>query len=102
LAVGINNRSQSFYATTKKNTEKAFSIMRRAFPSAQIHFADIRNNQLETGESDNMRSITNVMASRGASILRSPEDLETNPDGIHWTQDSAHRLLDSWLDQLNY
>jgi hypothetical protein len=101
LAVGINNRSQNFYATTKKNAEKALSIMRRSFPSAKVHFVEILNNQLEREEMENMRSITNIMRRRGASILKSPRDLHTNHDGIHWTQESADRLVDSWLDQLN-
>lgn len=102
IATGINDRHHNLMRTTFGTLTRLLPSIRRAYPLAQIFFAQIINPKLDPLGQSRMDKINKWFQRKGIKLLLQPPDLRFLSDGIHWTEDSANRLVDSWLHQLNH
>lgn len=103
LSFGINCREQRAKETSVKQMQAAVKAAKKHFPSAEIWIPVINYSpHLPSGERTSLHMLNAHILKNMPFIpaLRSTE-FHTEKDRIHWTRDTAKRILDHWVSFLN-
>ena len=103
LAFSLNNRNHRPQATTIKQLEAAVSMTRTRFPGAEIFVPLINfSPDLPPQERENIKTLNMFIEENLSHLTKLPsKDFKTEGDLIHWTHDTASKMLYNWIDQLN-
>ena len=103
ISIGINNRELHPEKTTNKQLNLLYQGACTVFPNAQIHIPLIHfSPHLTRTEQANLTRVNTFITSHYNHLtVIPPHQFHTQGDGIHWTQETARRILTNWLTQLN-
>ena len=103
ISIGINNRELHPEKTTNKQLNLIYQKACTVFPNAQIHIPLIHfSTQLPLTDQANLTKVNNFITSHYDHLTTiPPQHFHTQGDGIHWTQETARRILTHWITQLN-
>ena len=90
--------------TSNKQLSALLKQALTTFPNATIHFPVINHSPtLTLQQQQNLRIINSYIVTYLSPLLEIPHDtFFTQPDNIHWTPDTARRILAHWCTQLNF
>lgn len=102
LSLGINNRKQKLL-TAIKEAQRLHKKAAITFPNATILFPIINFSRiLPFREQEVLQGINKHLRAKYQTLLELPRtEFATERDAIHWTTDTAARLLDYWVQQGN-
>lgn len=102
LSFGLNNRAQKVEQTTVKQLQKAVKMAKIAFPRAHIYVPQVNfSRTLPHREQTNLNRLNRYISNNCNSIPELPRsEFITESDHIHWTHDTAKRMLHHWLQML--
>lgn len=102
LSLGINNRKQKTL-TAVKEAQRLYKRASIIFPNASILFPIINfSRTLPFKEQEVLQGINRHLKSKYRTLLELPRvDFVTERDMVHWTTDTATRLLEHWIQQGN-
>ena len=107
FSCGINDRSNKVTTTTFPSYKKACNSARELFPNAQVFFVlpnwDIT---LPNWEQHNLEQLKKMIATDKSGVVHlipaiPPSKFVVTHDKIHWTQETANRMLEHWLGFVN-
>ena len=106
LSLGLNNclKRQSI-TTAWKQLQQLLKTSEWLFPEAQIYVPVINfSNRLLREQQVLLEQLNHIIIQRCQYLPDiNPLTFHTEPrDPVHWTKDTASRILNSWLDQLNF
>jgi hypothetical protein len=106
LSVGINDRANKPGVTTIPNLRRMAVRAGKCFPNSVIAIPEINcSDRLPMVEQDHIMSTSkSLLDIRGIVVIPKLEEssFETNvSDNIHWTPETANKMLTHWLDHLN-
>ena len=106
LSVGINDRANKPGVTTIPNLRRMAVRAGKCFPHSVIAIPEINcSDRLPMVEQDHIMSTSkSLLDIRGIVVIPKLEksSFETNvSDNIHWTPETAKKMLTHWLDHLN-
>ena len=103
LSFGINSRGQKTRATTVRQLQGAVRAAKNRFPGATVLVPVINfTMSLPQREKLNLHILNSYIAKNCNYISHLPSrEFGTEPDRIHWTHQTAARMLDHWLSQVN-
>lgn len=102
LALGINSRLQNAKDTAIKQMQGALRAAKEKFPLAQIWVPELNfSGMLPTREQTQLTILNSHIT---ANLRHIPAlaryEFHTESDNIHWTLDTARRMLQHWLQHL--
>lgn len=102
LSVGINNKDQDPQKTSTKQLRIVYRRAQSVFPNARILIPLINFSlQLTREQQHNLNMINNFIASHFPYLaLIAMKDFHTGSDTVHWTKETAQRILLSWCGEL--
>lgn len=105
LSVGLNNcLSQQQPLTAQKQLQQLMSTCRQAFPNAEIYLPLIVFSDRLSRRQQELIELLNQHMDRKYHTLPGINKLllqTERHDPVHWTQQTADKILTFWLDQLN-
>lgn len=102
LSLGINNRNQ-MTQTSIKELQKLLRTTKLKFPNAEVWVPLVSfSRSLPPREQCHLHALNKYISSNYQSISElSRSEFSTERDGIHWTHNTAARLLRHWTQQGN-
>lgn len=102
LSVGINNRDQDPHKTSIKQLRILYRRAESVFPNANIYLPLLNYSPLLPREQQqNLNTINHFISSRLPFLGPLPGGrFHTTSDNIHWTQETAREVLESWCREL--
>lgn len=102
LSLGINNRNQ-MTQTSIKELQRLLRTTKLIFPNAEIWVPLVSfSRSLPQREQSHLHALNKYISSNYQSISElSRSQFSTERDGIHWTHNTAARLLRHWTQQGN-
>lgn len=103
FSLGINNRKQKLL-TAIKEVQRLYKISIEKFPNAEIIFPLLNYaKNLPFREQEFLQALNRHLKQKYMYLPELPKDeFMTERDGIHWTQKTADRILQQWVQQGNY
>ena len=106
LSVGINDRANKPGVTTIPNLQRMAVRAGKCFPHPVIAIPEINcSDRLPIVEQDHIISTSkSLLDIRGIVVIPKLDEssFETNvSENIHWTPETANKMLTHWLDHLN-
>ena len=102
LSFGLNNRHQKARATTLKQLRGAVRAAAAKFPEAHILIPEVNiSSSLPVQQRLNLRTLNEFITTHCAFIPHLPtSEFETEGGGVRWSQHTASRMLDHWIQHL--
>lgn len=102
ISCGINSRSVSAKDTAIKQLQGAIRIAKQTFPVAQIWIPVVNYCRKLPQKDQTQLDILNshIIANTNHFPPLSLTNFKTEADNIHWTNETANKMLDSWLTHL--
>lgn len=102
FSLGINNRKQKLLTTTKE-IQRLYKVTSEKFPNAEIIFPLINfARNLPFKEQEFLQNLNRHLKQKYRTLSELPRtEFDTERDGIHWTQKTAKRILNYWIEQGN-
>ena len=109
LSVGINERGNNIKKTCVPQLNRLLSEVKQVFPNAKIFMAGLqwKENKLKKFECENLELLQNeYQQCKDFQVLPQLDqsDFEIDPEdnyNIHWSEQTANKMLDIWIDHLN-
>lgn len=103
LAFGLNCRGQKARETSVKQLQGAVRAARRKFPYADIWVPQINFSSSLPTEEKNTLNVLNHHITRNMPFVPALQesDFFTGSDNVHWTRETAKKMLDHWVTCLN-
>lgn len=113
MSIGINDRANNVRATTFPSFRRACNGARALFPNAQVFFvlpnwdtalkSDVQGNLAEFKKmvAQDKTGIVHLIPAIPLSQFLVNYGNDGRSDGIHWTPETANRLLTHWLRFVN-
>lgn len=103
LSFGINSRGQKAKETTVKQMQAAVRTAKRQFPHAEIWVPVVNfSRALPPTERSNLHMLNAHIIRNIPYILALNEVyFQTDSDDIHWTRQTAQKMLEHWASYLN-
>ncbi|GLD47515.1 AMP deaminase 2 isoform X1 [Lates japonicus] len=102
LLAGINNKDQDPHKTSIKQLRFLYRRAQSVFPNAVVYLPLINYSPLlPQDQQNNLRIINEFIFSHFPSVGPLPSGLfETILDNIHWTQETARKMYETWCTEL--
>lgn len=103
LSFGLNNRSQRDKTVAVTELKRALRAARVKFPDADIRIPVINfSSALPQPEKDTLLHLNDFISGLKEHIPALPDEVFiTGRDDIHWTDETAERMLQHWNEQVN-
>ena len=103
LAFGLNCRGQKARETSVKQLQGAVRAARRKFPYADIWVPQINFSSSLPTEEKNTLNVLNHHIIKNMPFIPALQDSDffTGSDNVHWTRETAKKMLDHWATCLN-
>uniref|UniRef100_A0AAV2M9E4 SGNH hydrolase-type esterase domain-containing protein n=1 Tax=Knipowitschia caucasica TaxID=637954 RepID=A0AAV2M9E4_KNICA len=104
LSFGLNNRQQKQSETCIKQMQRLVREAKKTFPHANIRVPLIQSSkELPLKERSVLAVLNHHLERNMPHIRRLPEeDFRTRTDNIHWTEETAKKMLQHWARELNW
>ena len=108
LSIGINNKENKT-TTHRQNLRKLATIASQKFPSTQVCIPQVNYSEsLPEAQKQSLsafNTIVRALTDSHDNLCTIPpltsEEFKTCPDNIHWTPETANKMLAHWTKHLN-
>ena len=103
LSFGLNNRQHKPQATSIRQLQRTLRVANFRFPEATVLVPLINFSPLlPLQERRNLQVLNDHIKKHCNYIPQLPAaDFKTEPDKIHWTRETAAKMLAHWKEQVN-
>lgn len=103
FSFGLNNRSQRDKTVAVTELKRALRAAQGKFPGADIRIPVINfSSALPQPEKDTLLHLNDFISGLKEHIPALPDEVfTTGRDDIHWTDETAERMLQHWNEQVN-